>query len=106
MRDIVAGIEPARLAPNLLPETIGIEELVRPDRHGVQAIEQAEFGQFLDGVGEGVDANAELADGVRLLENLAINPARMEHERRDQAADAAPCDDHLHDMTPKTRALT
>ena len=38
LRNIVAGIEPARLAPNLLAETIGIEQLVRPDRHGVQAL--------------------------------------------------------------------
>ena len=103
LRNVVAGIEPARLAPDLLAETIGVEQLVGPDRHCVQALQQAEFGQFLDGVGEGVDADAELADGVRLLKNLTIDPARMEHKRRHQAANAAPRDDHLHDTTPKTR---
>ena len=106
LRDFVAGIESARLAPDLLPEPVGIEKLVGPDRQGVEALEQAEFGQFLDGVGQRVDADAKFADGVRLLEYLAVDPARVQHQRRHQTTDAAPCDDHLHDFTPTNNSPT
>ena len=99
LRDVIAGIEPARLAPYLLSETVGVEQFVGPDRHGVQPFEQAEFGQFLDGMRQCIDADAELPDGIRLLENFAVDPARMQHQRRHQAADARPCDDGLHDVT-------
>jgi len=76
------GVDTARLAPNLLPETVGVEQLVCADRDRVEPVEQAEIGQFLDGMRQRIDADAELADGVRLLENLAIDPARMQHQRR------------------------
>ena len=96
LRDIVSGIEPARLPPDLLSEPVGVEQLVGADGDGVQAIEQPKLGQFLDGVRQGVDADAQFANGVRLLEDLAVDPARMQHQRGHQAAHAAACDDHLH----------
>jgi hypothetical protein len=103
LRDVVAGVESARLAPDLLAEPVGIEQLVSADRDRVQPLQQAEIGQFLDGVRQCIDADAELADRVRLLKNLAIDPARMQHQRRYQAADAPACDDHFHDDTPPRR---
>jgi len=51
-----------------------------------------------------IDADAELADGVRLLEEFAVDPAGVQHQRRDQPADAGACDNHLHDDTPATHA--
>ena len=103
LRNVVAGVEAARLAPDLLAEAVGVEQLVGADRDRVEPLEQAELGQFLDGVRQRVDADAELADGVRLLEDFAVDPARVQHQRRYQAADAATCDDHLHDNTPRNK---
>ena len=103
LRDVIAGIEPARLAPDLLAEAVGVKQLVGADRDRVEPLQQAEIGQFLDGMRQGVDADAELADDVRLLEDFAVDPARMQHQRRYQAADAATCDDHLHDKTPRNK---
>src|ERR1700729_3475215 len=90
------------LAPNLLPEAIGIDELVGADRHCIEAGEEAEIGELLYRMRERVDADAELADRVRLLEDLAVDPPRMQHQPGDQAADAAAYDDDFHDATPDT----
>ena len=100
LRDVVAGVEAARLAPDLLPEPVGVEQLVGADRDRIEPVEQAELGQLFDGVRQRVDADAELADRVRLLEKLAIDPARVQHQRCHQAADARARNDDLHDNTP------
>src|SRR5437016_7054425 len=43
-----------------------------------------------------IDTDAELADAVGLLEQLAIDAARPQHERSGKASDAAPDDDCFH----------
>src|SRR5208282_4981641 len=105
LRNVITGVDAARLAPDLLTETVGVEQLVGADRDSIQALEQAELGQFLDGVRQRIDADAQLADGVRLLEEFAVDPAGVQHQRRDQPADARACDDHLHDDTPRNSRL-
>ena len=105
LRHVVAGVDAARLAPDLLAEAVGVEQLVGADADLVEPVEQAELGQFLDGMRQGVDADAELAHGVRLLVDLAVDAARMQHQRRRQAADAAADDDGLHDATHCNAAL-
>src|SRR5262249_54249597 len=57
--------------------------------------------QFLDRMGQRVDPDAELANGVRLLVDLAVDPAAMQHERGGQTADAAADNDDLHRSTHK-----
>src|SRR3954447_9768514 len=47
LRHVVAGIEPARFAPNLLPEAIGVGELARADRDRVEPFQQPELLEFL-----------------------------------------------------------
>src|SRR5262249_46207358 len=79
-RNVVTGIEPARLTPDLLAEAIGVEQLISADRNRIEPLEQAEIGELFDRMRERVDADAKLADRVRLFENLAINPARMQHQ--------------------------
>ena len=103
LRNVVAGIEAARLAPDLLAEAIGIDELVGADRNRVEPVEQAEVGKLFDRMRERIDADAKLADRVRLLENLTIDPARMQHQPGHEATDAAASDDYFHDATPYTR---
>ena len=77
LRHLVTGIEAARLAPDLLAEPIGVEQLEGADRDGIEPLEQTEFGQFLDGMRQRVDADAELADDVGLLVELAVDPAGL-----------------------------
>src|SRR5580700_10633081 len=103
LRNVVAGIEAARLAPDLLAEAIGIDELVGADRNRVEPVEQAEVGKLFDRMRERIDANAKLADRIRLLENLTIDPARMQYQPGHEATDAAASDDYFHDATPYTR---
>src|ERR1700728_5228616 len=73
LRNVVAGVEPARLAPNLLSKPVVVEQLVGPDCHGVQAVEQAEFGELLDGMRQRIDADAKLPDGIRLFKDFAVD---------------------------------
>src|SRR5271166_1067344 len=96
LRHVIAGIRSARLAPDLLTEAVGVEELECADRDLVEPIEETEFSQFLDRVRQRIDADAELADRFRLLEHLAIEAASMQHERGREAADAATDNDRLH----------
>ena len=110
LRNVVSGVEPARLAPDLLSEPVGVEQLVGADRDRVQAIEQAKLCQFLDGMRQRIDPDAQLANDVGLLEDFAVDPARVQHQRRYQAAHAAAGDDHLHcrysRTTPVNRAAS
>src|ERR1700720_1788192 len=75
LRHLVAGIGAAQFAPDLLAEAVGVEQLVGSDPYRVEAIEQPQLRQFLDGMGQPVYADAELTRGVRLLVDLAVNAA-------------------------------
>ena len=96
LRKLVACVSTTQLAPDFLTEAVGVEEFVGADADHVEPAEQIELGQLLDGVRQGVDADAELADGVGLLVNLARDPARMQHEGGRQAPDPAADDNDLH----------
>jgi len=99
LRHLVAGIGAAQLAPDLLPEAVGVEQLVGSDPHRVEAIEQPQLRQFLDRMGQRVDADAELTNGVRLLVDFAVDAAGVQHERGGETPDAAADNDDLHRPT-------
>ncbi len=101
LRHVEAGIEPAQFVPDGLAETVGVEQFVGADGDRVEPLEQAELFEFADGVGQGVDADAEFADLVGLLENLAVDAAGMQHQRRRQPAYAAAYDDDFHAETAR-----
>jgi len=103
LRIFVAGIGAARLAPDLLPETIGIDELEGADGDRVEPLQQAELGQLLDRMRQRIDADPKLADGLRLLVDFAVDPARVQHQGGGQPADAAPDDDAFHDGAHSVR---
>src|SRR5262249_23319386 len=104
LRHVIAGIGSARLAPDLLAETVGVEQLERADCDLVEPIEQTEFSQLLDRMRQRIDADAELADRFGLLEDLAIKTASMQHQRGCKPANAATDNDRLHECrsTPHT----
>src|SRR5579862_2786710 len=99
LRDIVASVEPARLAPDLLPKAVGVEQLVSADRNRIKAFEQAEFGQFLDGMRQCIDTDTKFPDGICLLKDFAVDPARVQHKGRHKSADAGPNNNDLHGQT-------
>ena len=45
LRHVVAGVEAARLAPDLLAEAVGVDQLVGADRDRVEPVQQAEVAQ-------------------------------------------------------------
>ena len=68
LRHVVTGIEAARLAPDFLAVTVEIIQLVGANRGGVEPVQQAKAGQLADRMRQGVDADAEFADGIGLFE--------------------------------------
>src|SRR5262249_12244790 len=89
LRHLVAGVGAAQLAPDLLAEAVGLKQLVGADPRRVETIEQPELAHFLDRMGQRVDADAELTNGIRLLIELAVEAGGMQHERGGKTADAA-----------------
>src|SRR5205823_2981529 len=56
LRNLIARIGAARLAPDLLAEPVGVDELEGPDADGVEPVEQLELCQLLDRMRQRVDA--------------------------------------------------
>src|SRR5262245_15968384 len=100
LRIFEPSIGAAGLAPDLLAVAVHVEQFVSADSDGIQSGEQPDLGESLDGVGQGVDANAKFANGIRLLENLAIDTAGMKHEGGGEPANPAAHDDRLHIAGP------
>ena len=96
LRHVVAGAEAARLAPDFLAVTVEIIQIIGADSGRIQPVQQPEAGEFADRMRQRVDADAEFADAVRLLEQFAIDAAGAQHQRGGEAADAASDDDRLH----------
>src|ERR1700688_2973484 len=98
----MAGIDAAGFAPDFLAMAIEVIKLVGADRDVVELLQQAEAGEFADRMRQRIDADAEFADGVRLLEQFAADAAGPQHERRGKAPDTAADDNRLHRPTPRT----
>ncbi len=81
----------APFAPDLLPEAVQVNQLFRPDAGGVQHIQQVQLSQFLDGMGERVDADADLSNRRGLLIDRRLDPAFMQHQGKRQPSDPAAC---------------
>src|SRR5262252_2836577 len=105
LRHLVARLEPAWFAPDLLAETVGIDQLACAHTDGVEALEQAELAQLGNGVRQYVDADAQLADPRGGLEDLAWNSTRLEHQGKREPADASADDDNAHRLTSPTPAF-
>src|SRR6202166_3887773 len=94
------GIDAAGFAPDFLAVAIEVIKLVGADRDVIELLQQAEAGKFANRMRQGIDADAEFADGVRLLEQFASNAAGAQHQRSGKASDTAPDDNRLHRPTP------
>src|SRR6202035_3090976 len=98
LRHVMAGIDAAGFAPDFLAVAIEIIQIVGTDRDIVELLQEAKTGEFADRMRQRVDADAEFADGVRLLEQFASDAAGPQHQRRGQAPDTASDDDRLHPL--------
>jgi hypothetical protein len=96
LRHVETRIGAALLAPDLLAEPVHVEQLVGADRDRVEPLQEPEFLELLDGVRQRVDTDAELADGVSLLVDLAMDAACMQHQCGDEPANSSADDDGLH----------
>src|ERR1700746_2630710 len=104
LRHVVAGIQPPFFVPDLLAMTGEIKQLMGADGSLVEPVQQADGGQFANRMRQGVDADTELADGIRLFVKLALDPPGPQHERGGETADTAADDNRLHG--PKTPLKT
>src|SRR6185437_13562951 len=100
LRKFEAGIGAAWLAPDFLADAVHVEKLVRADSDLVELREQAELRQLLDCVRQRVDADAQFAHAVGLLENFAVDAACVQHEGRGEPAYAAADNDRFHSLRP------
>ena len=66
LRQREPGVQPARLAEDLVPETVGVEQLPGADPGLVQPVQEPQRVEFLDRVRERVDPDAELAAKIGL----------------------------------------
>src|SRR5262249_45096623 len=103
LRHLVAGIEAALLVPDLLAVAREIEQLEGADGGGIELVQKAEAGKLADGMRQGVDADAELADRVGLLVQFAIDAARAQPQGRGEAAYSATDNDRLHRPLLRTK---
>ena len=100
LRHVVAGVDAARLAPDLLAEAVGVDQLVGADRDRVEPLHQTELLELLDRMRQRVDADAKLADALGLLEQLAVDAAGLQHEGRGESPDSTADDNDLHNRRP------
>src|SRR5258705_9489125 len=101
LRHIMAGVDAARFAPDFLAMAIEIVKHVGSDRDVVEFLQQAEAGKSADRMRQRIDADAKLADAIRLLEQFATDAAGAQHQRGGEAPDAASDDNRLHRPTPR-----
>src|ERR1700687_5691062 len=99
---VVGGIHAAHVAPDFLAVAVEIIKHVGADRDVIELLQEAEAGEFADRMRQRVDADAELPDRIRLLEQFTPDAAGAQHQRRGKAADAATDDNRLHRFTPLT----
>src|SRR6185312_7207338 len=102
LRDVITRVSSAWLAPDLLAEPVGVDQLKGADRDRIEPLHQPQLLKFFNGMRQGVDADSELADAIGLLEQLAVDPTRVQHQRCGEAPDAASDDDDLHSQRPLT----
>src|SRR5262245_10568859 len=99
LRHVIARIQAAQFAPHHLPQPVGVNELAGADPGLVQRRQQSERREFLDRMRQQVDADAEFAQLLRLLEDLDLDARLTQRQRRDEAANAAADDQELHPVS-------
>src|SRR5438876_9498647 len=90
LRHVMAGIDAARFAPDFLAVAIEVVKHVGADRDIIEPLQQAEAGEFAELMRPRIDADAEFADAIGLLEQFATDAAGAQHQRGGKASDTTP----------------
>src|SRR3984885_14870345 len=89
LRHVMAGVDAANVAPDFLTMAVEIIKHVGADRDVIELLQKNEACEFANRMRQGVDADAELADGFGLFEQFAADAACPQHQGRGQTANAA-----------------
>src|SRR3954451_14476013 len=92
----MSSIDTASFAPDLLPVAVQIVKLISANCDLVELLQQAEPGEFADGMRKCVDADAEFAVRFGLLQQCSFDAASPQHCRGGKATNTTPHDNHLH----------
>ncbi len=102
LRHVVAGEAAGRLAVDVLAEAVVEAVFARGHRHLGERLFQAESAQFARGMRQHVDADADLPDLGRRLEDAAGDAGAVQHQAEREAADAGADDQDFHgDFIPR-----
>src|SRR5262249_15199957 len=82
-----------------LPAPAEINELAGADSRFIEGRQQAESRQLLHRMRQEIDADAQFAQLLRLLEDLDIDAGPVEGQRRHQTTNAAADDQELHRLS-------
>lgn len=105
LRHREAGGYPARPEQDLGPQPVGVAQFSRKEASVAQLGEQPEFGEFPHHVGQQVDADTQLVDGLALLVDNAVDAHVVQPQRRGKSADARANDQDPHGF-PSAKELS
>ena len=95
-----SGAQPTAPAHDLRSEPMRVAQILRTNPGLVELIEQRELSQLVDSVRQQIDAYAQLADGLALFVDRALDALPMQSQGCDETADPCADDDHTHGSTP------
>ena len=96
LRDGQPCIEPRGSREDRLTVTVRHDQRAGADGDGVEGVEQPQAGELGDGRRENVDADAELADRVGLLEHVDADVPPVQGERGGETTDSPADHDRAH----------
>src|SRR3569832_1709737 len=100
LRPFVAGLQPARLRPDLLAMLGEVGELLGAHRRFVETVEQTELDQLAAGMGQYVVADADRLQFGDALEHPDLDADLVQAERDGEPGNAASGHEHGHGCPP------
>src|SRR5262245_23784557 len=89
LRIVIARLETTRFAPEFLAEAVSVDQLSGANRDAIECVQETECCEFLDRMGEQVNADAEFMNAARLFEYFAFDADTVQAQRRRQPTDPA-----------------
>ena len=68
LRVVVAGLNTARFAPNLLTESVGIDQFKGTISDAIECLKEAELRELPDRMRQNIDADTQLTNAARPFE--------------------------------------
>jgi hypothetical protein len=100
LRHLVTGLYPARFAPDLLSEAVGIDQLARADSNIIESRKEPKFSQLSNGMRQYIDSDSKFSDFWRRLIDVALDSARMQHQAESEPTNTTSDNDDMHRTFP------